>query len=406
MNTTLFDYIDNQTDEVIHLQRELVSRPALSPENGGEGEEEKANFLFSYLKDLGISNLEIYRALDNRVPSGHRPNIVAILPGRDTKRTLWIVSHMDVVPAGDITLWKTDPFVLFHEGDLIYGRGVEDNNQGIVSSLIAARAFIKMEELPAINLGILLVADEETGNKYGLEFLFHNHRDLFGEEDEFLIPDFGTSNSDFIEISEKGMLWLRIEIEGKQCHASTPEKGKNTLVASSAFIMELRRLYSMFSKEDPLFSPPYSTFEPTRKEQNVPNINTIPGKDVFYMDCRILPSYDIEEIISAIENLGKAIKEEYGVQIRYQVVHRESSPPTSPDAPLIKRLRDSIEEVYGVKAKLQGVGGGTVAVYPRKNGFSAAVWSTILGYAHQPNECSSIKNTLNDSKVMVRLLHK
>ncbi len=405
MEEFIFEYIESQQDEVIYLQRELVCRPALSPENGGKGEEEKAQFLLSYLKTIGIPKFNIYRAKDPRVPCGYRPNIAAILPGRDAKRTLWIVSHLDVVPPGDMGLWDTDPFTLFQEGDLLYGRGVEDNNQGIVSSIIAAKAFIHTNVTPKINLGILLVADEETGNKYGLEFLFNNHRDIFEGGDEFLIPDFGSKESDMIEIAEKGMLWLRVEVIGRQCHASTPDKGKNSLVASSAFILELRKLYSVFPQKDSLFSPPYSTFEATRKEENVPNINTIPGKDVFYLDCRILPRYKIKEVINIIEDIGRDIKKKYGVDIKYEVVHSESSPPTSREDPLVKKLQQAVKKIYGVVPTPRGVGGGTVAVYPRKHRFSAAVWSTILGYAHQPNECSSIKNTLNDAKVMVSLLH-
>jgi succinyl-diaminopimelate desuccinylase len=51
-----------------------------------------------------------------------------------------------------------------------------------------------------------------------------------------------------------------------------------------------------------------------------------------------------------------------------------------------------------------GVGGGTVAAIIRRKGLEAAVWATLLGKAHQPNECASISSTLNDAKVMGHLL--
>ncbi len=401
----VLEYIEKDVSTVVELQEGLVSCPALSPENGGDGEEKKAQFLLSYLDALEIPHIENYPAPDERVSSGSRPNIVAVVPGRDSSRTMWIVSHMDVVPPGDMSLWKTDPYILVQEGDLLYGRGVEDNNQGIVSSILTAKAFVKNGVKPKINLGILLVSDEETGNKYGLEFLFRRHREIFGERDQFLIPDFGTKDSSMIEIAEKGMLWLRVEIVGRQCHASTPEKGINTLVATSAFIGELRDLYSIFDKKDHLFSPPSSTFEPTRKEENVPNINTIPGKDVFYLDCRVLPCYSIEDVMGKIKEIGGRVESSYGVKISYKIIHSESSPPTPKDHPLVEELRSAIKKIYGVDAMVQGVGGGTVAVYPRKNNYPAVVWATLLGYAHQPNECASIKNTIKDAMVMATLLH-
>ena len=46
-----------------------------------------------------------------------------------------------------------------------------------------------------------------------------------------------------------------------------------------------------------------------------------------------------------------------------------------------------------------GVGGGTVGAYLRNYGYPAVVYSKLDELAHQPNEYSSIKNTLGDAKV-------
>lgn len=400
----ILKYIEDQREKVIELQQNLVSIPALGPENGGSGELDKANFLLSYLKNIPNITVKEFFAKDKRVPSGIRPNIMALLPGENRDVTVWVASHLDVVPPGDLTLWKSDPFTLKIEGDLIYGRGVEDNHQGIVSSIIALEAFAKNNVKPKYNFGVLLVSDEETGNKFGLEFLFNNHKDIFSNKDFFLIPDFGSKDSDIIEIAEKGMLWIKITVIGKQCHGSVPHKGINTLVACSAFILKLRELYSIFNEKDAIFSPPISTFEPTKKEQNVPNINTIPGKDVFYVDCRILPQYSLDEVLNEVQRLGREIEDKYKVKIEYEIVHKESSPPTNKENVFIKKLANIIEEECNVKPRFMGVGGGTVAVYPRKAGIAAAVWATVFETAHQPNEHSSITNTLKDAKVMARLL--
>jgi len=400
----ILNYLDSQKQKVIELQKNLVSRPALAPENGGEGEIKKAEYLLSYLKKYSSLIIKELPAEDKRVPSKKRPNIAAILSGKETDRTIWIVSHLDIVPPGDLSLWESDPYVLRQQGDYIYGRGVEDNHQGIVSSILALEAFINTSTKPRVNMGVLLVADEETGNKYGLEFLFEHHKDLFTQKDCFLVPDFGSKDSDLIEIAEKGVLWLKIEVLGKQCHGSTPEKGINSLVATADLIMRLRRLYKIFDSQDPLFSPPISTFEPTKKEPNVPNINTIPGKDVFYLDCRILPSYELSQVIEVIKKISRETEKEYGVQINLETIHGLSSPPTDRENEFVKKLADAVFDEYNISPKFMGVGGGTVAVYPRKNNIPAAVWATILGTAHQPNECSSIKNTLKDAKVMARLL--
>jgi succinyl-diaminopimelate desuccinylase len=57
-----------------------------------------------------------------------------------------------------------------------------------------------------------------------------------------------------------------------------------------------------------------------------------------------------------------------------------------------------------VEAKPQGIGGGTVAAFLRRKGYDAVVWSTIMNFAHQPNEQASISHTLKDAQVMACLL--
>ena len=57
---TLADKIDGYKDEAIRLQTEMCKRPALGPENGGDGEVEKAAFLKSYLSEIGFKDIEVF----------------------------------------------------------------------------------------------------------------------------------------------------------------------------------------------------------------------------------------------------------------------------------------------------------------------------------------------------------
>ncbi|KUJ96342.1 MAG: Acetylornithine deacetylase or succinyl-diaminopimelate desuccinylase [Desulfonauticus sp. 38_4375] len=390
-------------NEVIYLQQELVQRTALGPENGGQGEEEKAYFLVDYLNKLGF-NPQIYWATDTRVASGKRPNVVARYAGKSSK-TLWILSHLDVVPPGDLSLWKSNPYEIVVDGDYIYGRGVEDNHQGIVSSLLVLKRLKELDITPDYSLGLLFVADEETGSKYGLQYLLN--QDIFQSDDLFLVPDHGTPEGDSIEIAEKSMFWLKIIVEGKQCHASVPDKGVNSLVASADFILRLEELKNIFPLKNPLFDPARSTFSPTKKEANVENINTIPGKDIFYLDSRVLPEYKLEDVLEEIKKIGQEVEKKRNVNIKYEIVMQEQAAPITPEeSEVVTCLKKAIFSVLKKKAKCIGVGGGTVAAFLRRKGFEAAVWSTLLGFAHQPNERSSITNTLNDARVMFKMLFK
>ncbi len=388
--------------EVIDLQRELVRRNAVGPENDGPGEGAKAAFLRDLLQSWGL-RVDNYPAPDPLVPEGERPNLVAWLPGRRPER-VWVLSHLDVVPEGDVSLWHSDPFDLKVEGDRLYGRGTEDDHHGIVSSLMAVKAFLELGLTPERTVALALVSDEETGSHLGLEFLMREHRQLFSEHDLIIVPDAGSEDGTLIEVAEKSILWLRLTLLGQQAHASRPQAGRNTLRACAHVIVALEELPRAFPAQDPLFRPPESTFEPTRKEANVGNINTIPGRDVFYLDCRVLPGIDLDRVKERVWAIGKEVAEKFGVTLEVEAVQELSSaPPTAPEAPVVLALQEAIRAVYGREGKPRGIGGGTVAVFFRQVGLPAAVWMTVSETAHQPNEFCLLSNLLGDAKVLAHV---
>ncbi len=315
--------------EMVETLKGLIRIPAVHPNSGGEGEMKKANYLNELINGFGFDSIERYDAEG-------RPNIVARINGK-TDKTIWAVTHMDVVPAGDLKLWKTNPFEPVVKDAKIYGRGTEDNGQELVASLYAAKAVIDEKIKPENNICLAFVSDEETGSRYGITHLLSQK--LFKKEDYIIVPDGGNESGTLIEVAEKAVLWLKIKTKGKQCHASMPEKGTNAFRAATIFGYKLGTLYSKFNKKDPLFSPPISTFEPTKKESNVPNVNTIPGTDVFYLDSRILPEYKTEEVLQFIKNIAADVESETGAKIEIESVNREESTRTSPDAPVVKKLK-------------------------------------------------------------------
>jgi len=400
----IFQKIEDYREEIIDLQAELTSKVALGPDNGGNGEHEKAEYLMKKLKELGPDHLEEIRAPDERAEGGYRPNLVARWDGKDNTPIIWVLSHMDIVPPGDLSLWESNPYKIEVEGDRIKGRGVEDNHHGIVSSYLALKAVRESGEALRRPVGLVMVADEETGSKFGLDYMLKNHGELFKPDDLIVVPDGGNRDGTMIEVAEKSMLWLKFVVTGKQCHASTPDKGKNSLYGAARLIVVLERLKEEFNIIDELFSPPLSTFEPTKIEANVPNINTIPGRDVFYIDCRVLPSYKVDDIIAAARSMAEETAKELDLSIQVEPVYRQDSAnPTPADAPVIKALEKAIKNVKGLEAEPMGIGGGTVAAFFRHAGLPAAVWVTVSDSAHQPNEYCIISDIISDTKIFASL---
>ena len=54
-----------------------------------------------------------------------------------------LLAHLDVVPAGELSLWKHPPFSLTREGGYVYGRGVFDNKCQLLAQMEAVEALLK-----------------------------------------------------------------------------------------------------------------------------------------------------------------------------------------------------------------------------------------------------------------------
>jgi succinyl-diaminopimelate desuccinylase len=396
----IFSEIENQKDQLTQALMELIRIPAIGPENGGEGELEKAEKLVKMLSPMGFDKIDRYDAEDERVPSKKRPNIIAYYYGENETEKLWIISHLDIVPSGEDSLWTiTKPFEPIIKDERIYGRGSEDNMQSMVASIFAAKALKDLGIKPKRTIALAFVADEEHGSEYGIQHLIKQA--LFKKDDLIIVPDGGNEDGSFIEIAEKSALWFRIRTIGKQTHASRPDKGLNAHRIGMEFALALdKMLHEKYSAKDAYFDPPQSTIEPTKKDKNVDAVNIIPGEDLIYFDLRILPSYNLDEIISDINNLAKQYEQKTGATIMLEILQKSIAPkPTDASTKAVKMLEEAIRTVRNVKPKVGGIGGGTCAAFFRQIDIPAVVWCTIDETAHQPNEYAKIENILADAKV-------
>ena len=312
----VFSEVERLEDEMVQTLMELMKIPAIAPESGGEGELKKAEKLVQILKEMSFDKIERYDAEDERVPSEVRPNIIAYYYGEEESEKLWIVTHIDVVPPGEESLWTvTKPFEQTVKDGRIYGRGSEDNGQSLAASIFAVKALKNLGIKPKRTIALAFVADEEVGSRYGIRHLVD--QGLFGQDDLLVVPDGGNEKGDFIEIAEKSALWFRIRTIGKQTHASRPGKGLNANRVGMEYALALDKLlHEKYPLKDEYFDPPESTFEPTKKEKNVDAVNIVPGEDVIHFDCRVLPNYDLEEILTNINELVEQFEKKTGAEIK------------------------------------------------------------------------------------------
>lgn len=395
--------VERFRDDMVEALGRICRIPAVSPHNGGAGEEEKAREIERLVKELGLGEVRWHRVEDDKSPTGNRPSLFLEVPGK-RRRRLCILTHTDIVPEGDRSLWTLDPYQPELRDSRLYGRGVSDNGMTLIASIYALKALAEAGVGPEFSVCLVFAADEEMGSNFGLKPLLD--RGLFREDDLVIAPDGGNDAGDFVEVSEKANLKLAFTVTGRQAHASLPHTGLNACRAANILAVEVdEALHKAFPDEDPLFDPPVSTFEPTRRFANVPNTNTVPGKERFEFDCRVLPSVSLDKVLEVVERVRKDVEMQTGASIELKVERSDAAPPTSPDSDIVKLLCGSIREVLGIEPKLGGIGGGTFAALFRRKGIPAVVWQQeCAGVAHQPDEYTEIEYLVNNAKVFAVMM--
>ncbi len=393
--------VRSSEDDAVSMMCSMIRIPAIAPCNGGDGECARADLVQNYLK--GFDTVERFDTEDPSFPGTMRANIVARRKGKK-EGTVWFITHMDTVPTGDPSDWKNPPFDPLVKDGRIYGRGTEDNGQSLIGVAVASSAIADLE-LNGMSLGVAFVGDEESGSNCGIQYLIG--QGLFREGDFIIVPDWGSPGGTMVDVAEKQLLWVKIAVTGKQAHGSTPSKGINAHRAGIEFMADLLpKLEERYCASDPIFRPDGSTFEPTRNMGCSGSVNMIPGYYEMYMDCRILPEYDIEEIVSFMRSVAAVHSERTGASIEVSVDQGVVSGRRSEtDTADYRKFTESIKQARGIDVAAVGIGGGTCANFFRLKGMNAYVWGSDGGTLHQPDEYVVIKTMMDDAAAFAAVMY-
>lgn len=126
---------------------------------------------------------------------------------------------------------------------------------------------------------MVLVSDEKTGSLYGVDYVLAARSELFGPADLIVMPVVDRSDSNLLEVAEKSIFWLRVEVRGRrQVHISAHHCGLNTMTAVARMMVTIHELKVNFFECNQYVTLLAINIVPTRYEAGVENINTIPGR--------------------------------------------------------------------------------------------------------------------------------
>jgi Acetylornithine deacetylase/Succinyl-diaminopimelate desuccinylase and related deacylases len=167
----------------------------------------------SYLKDL-LAKYDIESEI--KIIRGNRANLVAEIG--HGKPVLGISGHMDVVAAGNLDDWDSDPYQLTEKDGQLYGRGATDMKSGL-AALVITMIELHHQGLPKQGtIRLMATMGEEVGEEGSSYFLEDGSMD---DVDGLVIGEPSGYN---IGYAEKGSMDIKFISKGKASHSSMPEK--------------------------------------------------------------------------------------------------------------------------------------------------------------------------------------
>ena len=222
----------------VELLHKLIRFDTTNPPGN---ERDAVYHLKTILDDAGIDTRIL--ALD---PA--RPNLIARIEGRGEAPPFLMHAHVDVVPTTD-QRWTHDPF----GGELIdgyvWGRGALDMKSGAVMMVDAMVRLAESGELPAGDIILAIVADEEHGGTVGARFLVEEHPEQF-DGVKYAIGEFGAfpltvAGIRFypIQIAERVSVEFTLTMRGAAGHGSLPvSDGAMELLGRTLTRLDKKRL--------------------------------------------------------------------------------------------------------------------------------------------------------------------
>ena len=220
--------IESRTGELVELCRSLVRIDSTNPPGDTTAMVEAIEAV-----------LDGRPGIEHRRVVGKEPavNLVARVRGAGPGRRLVLNGHLDTFPIGDAR-WEHDPL----GGDLvdgrIYGRGACDMKAGVAALVLAFVTLAEFREAWRGELVLTLVGDEETGGRWGTQYLLANVEEAMG--DAMLNADTGSPR--VVRIGEKGNVWVELEARGVANHAAHVHLGRNAVDALVDALGAVRRL--------------------------------------------------------------------------------------------------------------------------------------------------------------------
>ena len=355
---------------VVDIAESLISFDTSGPPTR---EQPCAEWIRDFLEDIGFE-------AELQVVEKDRANVIGKI-GQGKGPGLVLSGHIDVVLAGDPSLWKvTGPFEPVVKEGRLYGRGACDMKGPDACILQATKELAK--ESYKRQLSVVFTAGEDTGGWYVTKVI-EEEKITTADAMYGVIPE--PSLMEIIPV-HKGSGGAEVLIHGRAAHSSKPELGVNANQRAADFLVALRGLQRKLDEtRHPLLGP--TTVECTMMTGGFKS-NVIPDQARLTLNFRLIPEHKdpeisrkwFEDMIASLSNKNP----EFRAELKS---HRASEPL---DVPLDSWIVATLREILGTR--IVGAPYYTEAVNYTRAGIPTVICGPgSIDQAHTPDEYISLE---------------
>ena len=357
----------------LDLARRLIRCPSVTPEEGGA-----LDLLQEVLAGLGF---RCRRMVFSDAGTPDVDNLYARL-GQEGPNFCF-AGHTDVVPPGDPSSWRHDPFAAELVDGWLYGRGAVDMKGAIAAYIGAVSRFLEARG-PGFggSLSLLITGDEEGPAVNGTRKVLGALADEGESLDACLVGE-PTSNqhlADMVKIGRRGALNARLTVNGVQGHSAYAHLADNPV----------HRLVTMLARltGEPLdegsehFQP--TSLQVTTVDVGNPATNVIPASATAGFDVRFSDRHSSASVERWVRERLDAVGGDYELAVR---VSGEFF--LCPPGPLSDLIVRAVTDVTGAPPEL-GTSGGTSDARFIKDHAPIAELGLLNDTAHKVDERVSL----------------
>jgi succinyl-diaminopimelate desuccinylase len=322
--------------ETLELTQTLISRPSISPTDGG-------------CQEIIADRLAACGFQIEKLQFGPVANLWA---RRGKGGSLFcFAGHTDVVPPGPLEEWQSDPFTPTIRDGVLFGRGAADMKSGLAAMVTATAAFVRENPAHAGSIAFLITSDEEgpsiDGTRRVIEVL-----EARGEKIDWCVvgePSSEKQCGDTIKVGRRGSLSGRLTVHGTQGHVAYPQFADNPVHAFAPALAELAA--REWDRGNEFFQP--TSFQVSNISAGTGAPNVIPGELKARFNLRWSPEQTLDKLERVVEDILKRHK------VKYTIDWFVSGLPFyTPQGRLSQAVSTAVEAVTGLTPR-QTTGGGT-----------------------------------------------